>query len=74
LLGDLGGLNLDVDLDQVLAEGVDLDQAGVDGLVEAAKLGDETDVALLDRLVGVGADEAAGDGTEGTDAGAKSVD
>jgi hypothetical protein len=74
LLGDLCGLNLDVDLDEALAEGVDLGEAGVDSLVEAAELGDETDVALLDVLVRVGTDDAAVDGTAATDAATKVVD
>merc|ERR1711937_327038 len=74
LLGDLCDLDLDIDLDQTLGEGVDLDEAGIDGLVESTKLGDETDVALVDALVWVGADDAAGDGAQGTNDGAKGVD
>ena len=46
LLGDLDDLDLDVDLDELLGQGVDLNKAGVDSAVEAAKLGDETDIAL----------------------------
>ncbi len=74
LLGDFHDLDLDVDLDQALAERVDLDQAGVDGLVEAAELGDKADIALADALVGVGADEEAGDSADRADAGAEGVD
>lgn len=73
LLGDLCGLNLDIDLDDLLAEGVNVDQAGVDGLVELSKLGDETDVALVDFLVGVGAEDAARDGAQRSDGNAKSI-
>lgn len=46
LLGDLDDLDLDVHLDELLGQGVDLDKTGVDSAVEAAELGDETDVAL----------------------------
>lgn len=74
LLGDVGRLDLDVDLEEVLGERVDLDEAGVDGLVEAAKLGDEADVALLDRLVRVGAADATRDSAHGADDGAEGVD
>lgn len=74
LLGHLDNLDLDVDLDDALRQRVDLDQAWVDGLVEAAELGDEADVALVDVLVGVGAADAAWDGAEGTNQGAQAVD
>lgn len=74
LLGHLRGLDLDVDLDEALAERVDLDETGIDGLVEAAKLGDEADVALLYALVRVGKADAARDGTGGADTGADGVD
>ena len=74
LLGHLDDLDLDVDLDELLRQRVDLDQARVDGAVEAAELGDEADVALADGLVGVGAKDAAGDGAAGADDGSKGVD
>lgn len=74
LLWDFDNLNLDIDLDESLGERVDLDETWVDGTVETAELCDETDVALGDRLVGVGAADAAGDGAEGADAGAETVD
>ncbi len=67
-------LDLDVHLDEALAEGVDLDQSGVDGAVEAAEFRDQTDVTLRDVLVGVRADDAAGDCTEGANAGPEGVD
>lgn len=70
LLRDFNNLNLDVDLDDALREGVDLDETGVDGLVEAAKLGDETDVALVDVLIRVGAADTARNGSQGSNAGA----
>lgn len=56
-------LDLDVDLDQLFGEGVDLDEAGVDGAVETAEFGDEADVALADGFVGVRAADAAWDGS-----------
>lgn len=67
LLGDFDDLDLDVDLDEVLGQGVDFDETGVDSLVELAELGDETDVALADGFVWVGAADAAWDCTEGAD-------
>jgi hypothetical protein len=73
LLGHLGDLDLDIHLDEVLAERVDLNQTWVDSLVKFAKLGDKTDVALLNTFEGVGADEAAGNGTTGTHNGAKGI-
>lgn len=74
LLGNLDNLDLDVHLDQVLAEGVDLDEAGVDGLVELAELGDQANVTLCNSLVRVGAADATGEGTHCSDARAKGVD
>ena len=74
LFRDLCNLDLNVDLGETLGEGVDLDETRVDGLVEAAKLGDETDVALVDMLVRVGAEDAAWDGTHCTDASANGID
>lgn len=73
LLGHFGNLDLDVDLDESLAEGVDLDEARVDGLVELAKLGDEADMTLADGLVGVG-ERTAGDGADSSDADAQPID
>ena len=68
LLGHLDDLDLDVDLDELLGERVDLDEARVNGAVEAAEFGDEADVALRDGFVGVRAYDAAGDGAEEADA------
>lgn len=74
LLRYLGDLDLDINLNETLTKWVDLDQAWIDGLVEAAELSDETDVALVNILVGVGTDDAArkcthcsNNGTEGVD-------
>jgi hypothetical protein len=39
-------LNLDINLDKLLAERIDLDQTRIDRSVEATKLGDQTDIAL----------------------------
>jgi hypothetical protein len=65
LLGDLADLDLDVDLEEVFGQRVDLDEARVDGLVEAAELGDEADVALADALEGVREADAQRDGATG---------
>lgn len=56
-------LNLDIDLDETLAERVDLDQTGVDSAIEATELGDQAYITLRDRFVGVRAEDAAGDRT-----------
>lgn len=74
LLRDLDDLNLDIDLDQALGERVDLDQAGIDGLVEFAELGDQADIALVHVLVRVGTKDAAWNGAQGSNASAKAVD
>lgn len=74
LLGDLDDLDLDVDLNKALRQGVDLSQTGVDRLVKLAELGDQADVALADVLIRVGAADAAWDRTEGSHAGAEGVD
>jgi hypothetical protein len=67
LLWDFGGLNLDIDLKKSLAERVDLDQTRVDSLVELSELGDKTNVALMDFLVRVGANDTAGNSAHGSD-------
>lgn len=74
LLGDLDYLDLDVDLNKALGQGVDLNQTGVDCLVELAELGDQADVALADVLIRVGAADAARDRAQGSHAGAEGVD
>lgn len=68
LLRHFCNLDLDVDLNEPLAEGVDLDQAGIDCFVETTELGDEADLALVDVLVGVGADDAARNSTQSSNA------
>lgn len=67
-------LNLDINLDNAFAERVDLDETGVDGLVELAELGDETNIALVNLLVRVGTADAAGDGAEISHDGAEGID
>jgi hypothetical protein len=66
LLRDIGNLDLDVDLCQLLRDGVNLCQTRVNNLVEFAETGDETHGALGDGLVRVRAADAAGNGSEGT--------
>lgn len=67
-------LNLDINLDNALAERVDLNETGVDGLVELAELGDKTNITLVNLLVGVGAADAAGDGAEISHDGTEGID
>jgi hypothetical protein len=66
-------LDLDIDLDQILGQRVDLDKTGVDGPREPSELGYQADITLLDRLVRVRADNAAGDGAESADDGSERV-
>ena len=66
LLRDLNNLNLDIDLNERFGERVDLDKTRVDGTSETSKLGDETDVTLLDRLVWIRAADAARNRTKST--------
>jgi hypothetical protein len=67
LTRDFDDLDLDIDLDETLGQRVDLDKTWVDSAGEAAEFGDEPDITLRDRLVRVGADDAARDGTAATD-------
>jgi hypothetical protein len=67
LLWDFGGLNLDINLEKSLAERIDLDQTGVNSLVELSELGNETNVALVDFLVRVGTNDAAGNSAHSSD-------
>lgn len=74
LLGYLDNLDLDVDLDKLLGQGVNIDETWVDSAGESTKLGDESNVSLADGLVGVGAHDAAWDGSQSTDAATECVD
>jgi len=74
LLGHLDDLDLDIDLNERLAERVDLDEAGVDCLVEFAELGDEADISLPYALVGVRAAYAAWNRAEGSNNSTDAVD
>ncbi len=66
LLRDLDDLDLDVHLDQPLGKRIDLDEARVDGAVETTELGDQSNIALVDGLIGIRADDAAGHSAAGT--------
>lgn len=70
----LDNLDLDIDLDESFGQWVDLDQTRVDSSRKATELGDQTHVTLRHRLVGVGADNAAGDGTQETNAASQGID
>ena len=74
LFRNFDDLNLDVDLNERFGQRVDFDETRVDCAREATELGDQPDLALRDGLVWVGADDAAWDGSQGTDAPAESVD
>lgn len=68
LLGNLDNLDLDVDLDKVLGEGVNINETRIDSAGESTELGDETNVSLANWLVWVGAYDAAWNSAECTDA------
>lgn len=74
LLWNLDDLDLDVDLNQALGKGVDLDQTRVDSLVKFAKLRDQTDVTLVHIFVRVRTDNAARNRTQGSNTGTEAVD
>ena len=74
LLWHLDDLDLDIDLDEFFGQRVDFDETGVDSAVETTEFGDQANIALADRLVRVGADDAAGDGAAETEAGTEIVD
>lgn len=74
LARNFDNLDLDVDLDQAFGEGIDLDETRVDGARKSSKASDETDIALVDGLVRVRADDTAGNRTEGADAASEGVD
>lgn len=60
LLGHLDNLHLDVDLGELLRQRVHIDETGIHGAGKASELGDEPHVALVDGLVWIRADDAAG--------------
>jgi len=61
-------LNLDIDLDEAFAEGIDLDETGINRTIESTEFGDQTDITLRDRFVGVRTDNTAGNGTHSSNA------
>ena len=74
LTRDLDDLDLDIDLDEAFGERVDLDKARVDSAREATKFGYQADITLRDRLVRVGADDAARNGSAETNQATKIID
>jgi len=67
-------LNLDIDLDKSLRQWIDVDKTRVNRAGETTKLGDETDISLVDRLVWVWTAEATWNSSESTHASTESVD
>jgi hypothetical protein len=55
-------LNLDIDLNKTFAERVDLNETGINSAIESTEFGDQTNVTLRDRFVGVRTADAAGEG------------
>jgi hypothetical protein len=60
-------LNLHIYRDKPFAERVDLDETWIDGTIEATELGDQTNVSLRDRLVGIRAADTARESTHCSD-------
>lgn len=71
--GHTNDLDLYIDLNELLGQGVNLDKTRVDGTVESTELGDQTDVSLTDWLVRVRADDAAWNSSTEPNAGSKRV-
>ena len=67
-------LDLDINLNEALAQRIDLDKTRVDSTIETTELGDQTDITLRDMLIRIRADNAARDGSQVTYAVTKSVD
>jgi hypothetical protein len=61
-------LDLNIDLDKTFTERVDLDETGINSAIESTEFGDETDITLRDRFVGVRTDDAARDGAHSSNA------
>ena len=59
-------LNLDIDLNETFTERVNLDETGINSAIESTELGNQTDVTLRDRFVGVGTANAAGESSHGS--------
>jgi hypothetical protein len=55
-------LNLDIDLNKTFTERVDLDETRINSTIESTEFGDQTNVTLRDRFVGVRTADAAGEG------------
>jgi hypothetical protein len=67
-------LNLDIDLNESFTEWVDLDETGVNSAIESTELGDQADVTLRDRFIGVRTANAAGESSHSSNARAQGVD
>jgi len=67
LLRHLNYLNLNIYLDQVLRQGIHLNQTGIHSSCKATELGDQADISLSNRLVGIRTDDTAWNGAERAD-------
>ena len=63
-------LNLDIDLDKTFTEWVDLDKTRINSSVESTKFGNQTNITLRDRFVGIRTYHAAGNSSHSSNAGA----
>ena len=67
-------LYLDIHLNELLRQGVDLDKTRVDCAIESSELGDQTNIALNNRFVGIRTDETERNGAAEADQRSKGVD
>lgn len=74
LLRDLHNLDLDINLDQLLAERIDLDKSRINSAIETSELGNESNVALIHWLIGIWTNDTAWNGSHATNAATERVD
>jgi hypothetical protein len=67
-------LDLDIDLDEALAERIDLDETGINSSVKTTEFRDEADVSLRDGLVWIRADDTAWNRAHSTDTASQTID
>lgn len=67
-------LYLDIDLNQFLGQGIDLDKTRVNGPIESTEFRHKTNVPLVDGFVWIRTDTAARDGSQEANARTERVD
>jgi hypothetical protein len=67
-------LDLDIDLKKAFTQDIDLDQTRINGTMETAELGDQADITLRHRFVGVRTKDTTWNSTHSSYALAQRVD